>query len=1111
MSPSTIEPGRGLDVLDELPIRMYRQNAGPVAGNSAGRHSVYLPTTEVTNTNRQYDCLVLRSELDFQTKETKSPNRSEPRIMISQVPICDDRHWKKPLCHDDDSDDSDYSVSSSLADVMSQVWNENENLQQLPHESRVGFEGRLSQLPCKNLDAVTIQLKQGKEHNVAPHPALAGNLSTIWPSCPVEMDHAPLIIKWELHRVARHCSVVLENASIQYSPLWEDQSVFRDALKGIPCFQGKTFPEACDTEVWLRGLADSSHSGEVVVFKAVLRLDPKTGDARLDFELPALEKSCRLSRKFAPDRFIDLKLRIGNRAKAEADNLDLALARWLVRSRHPFLSRKWAAFFIDEFKSKNAKVTPASEFAEERQVILFAEQGQGIESSTMLNWLLQTDQNLDQPYMKLFHRISQGILSPGSVLVDLKWNFVLEKKQLRNYLMDEESPTGNVMNDGIGRVSLALMRKVQHALGLDYLPSAIQGRIGSAKGIWVLDIGTQPSRIWIETYKSQEKWNCDWEDPQHRTLEILTRSAGLEIAQLNHQFISILESQSVNRQLTRTAIVKHMKNHLQMSLDSAKEAMKHPELFRKWIHETSYPSYGGKAESWFVGGLPKGWPEQMSFLSDGGFNPLQLGFLHNLVLNHMESQLKETKNKMKIKINQSTWALIIVDFQRVLGPDEVQLCFSSPFNDGLEDRYDLEGFDVLVARCPAHLPSDIQKVKAVFKPELRHLKDVIVFPCTGQEPLADKLSGGDYDGDKAWICWDKDIVNNFRNAEVPTKPSFDGYFEPNKRTVKSLISMHGQSNFLDHLLEEAFTFHLAPKFVGICTNYKERLAYHKDSLDVSSVLNMSWLLSTLVDQTKSGFMFNDKIWRRFQKEYCENQVFLKRPAYKNDSIGSISGPCHILDFLKFTMQELIQQGLTDLHRYRSDQNGNGGPLVLSTFDKDLISYWNEFEAGAKNLICEQDPASNWLLELRSNLERDIHQCASCWVEMMSGPDGRDHYLDKAASVYERWDSISPQITTRSASVGFGIWVLTRPFTHSPLLETWQLLKASLTFKLYHKKPKFVWQIAGRQLQFIKSTRTKAPIPVISRTYKVLRPDGKRIAQHCVSEDGVLAENISIPD
>jgi hypothetical protein len=127
---------------------------------------------------------------------------------------------------------------------------------------------------------------------------------------------------------------------------------------------------------------------------------------------------------------------------------------------------------------------------------------------------------------------------------------VLDTNQLRNYLIDEESPNGNIMNDGIGRVSLALMRKVQHALELDYLPTAIQGRIGSAKGIWVLDIGTQPSEIWLETYKSQRKWNCDWKDPQHRTLEVVDQSSGLEIAHLNHQFISILENQSVNRRHT---------------------------------------------------------------------------------------------------------------------------------------------------------------------------------------------------------------------------------------------------------------------------------------------------------------------------------------------------------------------------------------------------------------------------------------------------------------------------------------------------------------------------------------------------------------------------------
>jgi hypothetical protein len=77
--------------------------------------------------------------------------------------------------------------------------------------------------------------------------------------------------------------------------------------------------------------------------------------------------------------------------------------------------------------------------------------------------------------------------------------------------------------------------------------------------------------------------------------------------------------------------------------------------------------------------------------------------------------------------------------------------FSAAFQDkqsGFCETY-LHGIDVLVARSPAHYVSDIQKVKAVFKPELGSLKDVIIFPITGDVALAEKLSGGDYDGDMA--------------------------------------------------------------------------------------------------------------------------------------------------------------------------------------------------------------------------------------------------------------------------------------------------------------------------------------------------------------------------
>lgn len=54
----------------------------------------------------------------------------------------------------------------------------------------------------------------------------------------------------------------------------------------------------------------------------------------------------------------------------------------------------------------------------------------------------------------------------------------------------------------------------------------------------------------------------------------------------------------------------------------------------------------------------------------------------------------------------------------------------------------------LVLNQPSLTP--LVQVKAVFKLELSHLVDVVVFPTRGTYPLAGKLQGGDYDGDK--VC-----------------------------------------------------------------------------------------------------------------------------------------------------------------------------------------------------------------------------------------------------------------------------------------------------------------------------------------------------------------------
>lgn len=51
-------------------------------------------------------------------------------------------------------------------------------------------------------------------------------------------------------------------------------------------------------------------------------------------------------------------------------------------------------------------------------------------------------------------------------------------------------------------------------------------------------------------------------------------------------------------------------------------------------------------------------------------------------------------------------------------------------------------------------------LNAVDKPELSHLRNVIVFPRTGMRPIADQCSGGDLDGDKFFVCWDPKLMPN---------------------------------------------------------------------------------------------------------------------------------------------------------------------------------------------------------------------------------------------------------------------------------------------------------------------------------------------------------------
>jgi len=250
----------------------------------------------------------------------------------------------------------------------------------------------------------------------------------------------------------------------------------------------RTMPDETSTRVY-ETLAEKGWEGGHVHLALKMRIIDKRP---ISYTIQPMKYSSsrRAYRKFGSDRFITLGIPQPDYQKRIAE------VRKFLSEPLIICGRKYQVFFV-----KVSKDTCSAHY--------FATEGAGLEPwsrNALMQWLISLEKNKDNSAAKLWSRISLSLSSTTP-------SVVFQPDQIR--LVDDiYSPTRSIMTDGCAKASPAVFREIwrKGLLASKETPTAIQGRIGGAKGVWYIDpeADLNSDEMWIEIRRdSQRKYKYE--------------------------------------------------------------------------------------------------------------------------------------------------------------------------------------------------------------------------------------------------------------------------------------------------------------------------------------------------------------------------------------------------------------------------------------------------------------------------------------------------------------------------------------------------------------------------------------------------------------------------
>ncbi|KJR82787.1 RNA-dependent RNA polymerase 1 [Sporothrix schenckii 1099-18] len=409
--------------------------------------------------------------------------------------------------------------------------------------------------------------------------------------------------------------------------------------------------------------------------------------------------------------------------------------------------------------------------------------------------------------------------------------------------------------DGVGKISKWWARVIASHLRVDNVPSAVQFRMGGCKGILVVwpDV---PSGQVVQIRPSQEKFpTLD----NANILEII-RCSETATATLNQQTIILLSTLGVPLSVFLDLLHEELAG-LDAVMNDPQKAVDQLMVRVDQNHITP----------------------MIADMVTAGFMTSDEPFVWSMLQLWRSWTLKALKEKARISVEKSAFVLGCVDETDTLRghtqpcggirrngageppePPELPQIFlqipdltSKPqggvhiLTRGSNNRHNvgaakggqtyrvITGF-CLVGRNPSLHPGDLRVVEAVDVPALHHLRDVVVFPRTGDRDIPSMCSGGDLDGDDYFVFWDERLLplRKFWNYDAM---NYDAAREPD---VDEVTPRHLISFFVQHMKHDTL-----PRIAMSHRAYADQL---EDSAMNPRCLELAQLHSQAVDYAKTG-------------------------------------------------------------------------------------------------------------------------------------------------------------------------------------------------------------------------------------------------------------------